>query len=179
MLGRWKCTGHHHDIAHTHIEETLDLAAAYACKHHQHCSHLHTIANLITATIGVDQKRFPTQCGSSYTHVHSHVIIQAISEYLTIAIIINAVVGDLSSVHPHIGCQVWVVSLNARVDDTDRHTGAAQGLLVPVTRRLHQIQVIQAVPIGCVSILDADLVVQRCIGNICITTAVSADILRP
>ena len=100
-------------------------------------------------------------------------------KYLTIAIIINAVVGDLSSVHPHIGCQVWVVSLNARVNDADRHTGAAQGLLVPVTRRLHQIQVIQAVPIGCVSILDADLVVQRCICNICTKRAVSADILRP
>ena len=31
----------------------------------------------------------------------------------TIAIIVNAIVGNLSIVHPYISCQVWVVGLDA------------------------------------------------------------------
>ena len=36
---------------------------------------------------------------------------------LTIAIIINAIVGNLSSVHPHVALQVRVIGLNPRVND--------------------------------------------------------------
>lgn len=60
----------------------------------------------------------------------------------TVAIIINAIVGDLSSVDPHIGCQVWVVDLDPRVNDAHRYTAGSNCLLVPVTGSLHQVQVV-------------------------------------
>lgn len=87
----------------------------------------------------------------------------------TVAIIINAIVGDLSSVDPHIGRQVWVVDLNPRVNDAHRYIAGSNRLLVPVTRGLHQVQVVQAVPVWGVSIMRLHLVVQGGIGNICIT----------
>lgn len=71
----------------------------------------------------------------------------------TIAIIINAIVWYFSIVHPDVGCQVWVVGLDARVNDAHRYVAAANGLLIPVTRRLNQVQVVQGVAIRRVSIL--------------------------
>lgn len=44
---------------------------------------------------------------------------------LTIAIIVNAIARNFSRVDPHIGFQVWVVSLDAGVDDADRNVVAA------------------------------------------------------
>jgi len=87
----------------------------------------------------------------------------------TVAIIINAIVGNLSSVDPNIGCQVWVVDLDPRVNDAHRYIAGSNRLLVPVTRGLHQVQVVQAVPVWGVSIMRLHLVVQRGIGNICTT----------
>ena len=87
----------------------------------------------------------------------------------TVAIIINAIVGDLSSVDPHIGCQVWVVDLDPRVNDAHRYIAGSNRLLVPVTRGLHQVQVVKAVPVWGVSIMRLHLVIQGGIGNICTT----------
>lgn len=87
----------------------------------------------------------------------------------TVAIVINAIVGDLSSVDPHVGCQVWVVDLDPRVDDAHRYIAGANRLLVPITRGLHQVQVVEAVPVWGVSIMCLHLVVQGGIGNICTT----------
>ncbi len=87
----------------------------------------------------------------------------------TIAIIINAIVGNLSSVDPHIGRQVWVVDLDPRVNDAHRYIAGSNRLLVPVTSGLHQVQVVKAVPIWGVSVMRLHLVIQGGIGNICTT----------
>ena len=89
----------------------------------------------------------------------------------TVAIIINAIVGDLSSIDPHIGSQVWVVDLDPRVNDAHRYFAGSNRLLVPVTGSLHQVQVVQAVPVWGVSIMRLHLVIQGGIGNICTTPA--------
>ena len=89
----------------------------------------------------------------------------------TVAIIINAIVRDLSIVHPDVSCQVWMVGLNPRVNDADRCVAAANGLLVPVTWGLNQVEIVQGVAIGRVGILHRHLVVQGRIRNICTRNA--------
>lgn len=77
----------------------------------------------------------------------------------TVAVIIDAVVGNLSSVDPHVASEVGVIGLDPGVDDAHSNVVAARGLGGPVTWGLHQIQVVQVVTIGRVGILHLDLVV--------------------
>ena len=87
----------------------------------------------------------------------------------TVAIIINAIASNLSCVDPHVALQIWVVGLDAGVDDAHSSVAAAYGLSFPVTWGLHQVQVVQTVAVGCVGILHVHLVVQRSICHVCTT----------
>lgn len=112
-------------------------------------------------------RQWPTKIKHTYSYTAKLSVVLVV---LTISIIVNAIASNFSCVDPDVGFQIRVVCLYPRVNDANSNVVAACSLCGPVTWGLHQIQVVQGVTIGGVSILHIDLVVQRSICHICMQT---------